>query len=564
MQVRLAPLNPTVGDLPANASLILDAARAASSAGVDLLVLPELVLCGYPPKDLLAQHGFVPGCMNHAARIVAECPANLTIVFGTPWHIDPARDRPANALVAARNHVIITVYPKRLLPTYDVFDEDRYFAPGDHPAVIDVPTPSGARRVGLTICEDLWRGEDAGFSSRYSGLGDPVRDLALLKVDAIVSPSASPFVLGKGERHRRIVAAHARTHAIPVASVNQHGGNDELLFDGHAFAFGPDGELARGSLFTNVGTTFTLASPQPLAELPADEHQLFDALVMGIRDYLRKTGFRSAILGLSGGIDSALTAVLGCAAIGRDNMRGLAMPSRYSSDHSKSDAFELARRLGMRCDVIPIETGQIALTSTLDDYFDAVQQPRLGAKLPDITEENLQSRLRGTILMGVSNRTGAIVLTTGNKSELAVGYCTLYGDMNGGLAVLSDVSKQWVYRLSRWINAHYQSCGFSEPPIPEGTITKAPSAELRPNQTDQDSLPPYDVLDAIIDRYVEGRQSASQIISAGFDEPTVRRVLRLIDLSEYKRAQAAMGLKVTSVAFGSGRRWPIAQRWAHP
>ncbi len=560
MRVELVPLNPTIGDLNANGAMVSRAAVEGAARGAALVVTPELAVCGYPPKDLLNQSGFVGACMRASDEAgCATAGTGVTLVVGTPWRDERGLLR--NALVAYRGGVRVGVYAKRLLPTYDVFDEDRYFVAGDEPGVIEVPHAAGVARVGLTICEDLWRGEDAGFASRYAGVRDPVEDLARAGCGLIVSPSASPFVLGKTERHRAIVRGHAARHGVVVASVNQLGGNDDLIFDGHAFAFGARGEeVVRGGLFEGASVGFDAGGGGSVAAERGAEWMLYHALVVGVRDYLRKTGFRGAVLGLSGGIDSALTAVIACAAVGAENVRGVAMPSRYSSDHSKSDAYELAARLGMRCDTVPIEEAFGGLSRTLDAHFAGAGLSRLGEVLPDLTEENLQSRIRGTILMGISNRTGAIVLTTGNKSELAVGYCTLYGDMNGGLAVLSDVTKQWVYRLSRWINENHAACGFAAAPIPEGSITKPPSAELRPGQTDQDSLPPYDVLDAIIDAYVEEKRGEEEIVARGFDPATVRRVLRLIDLSEYKRKQAATGLKVTTVAFGSGRRWPIAMR----
>jgi NAD+ synthetase len=602
MRLALAPLNPTVGDLKGNTNLLVDGTAKARAAGADVVVFPELALCGYPPRDLLLMEGFLPACAAAARHIGEQHTQGITVIFGVPLPLErtpaqPDRAPIANALVVYRDNKFVDYYDKRLLPTYDVFDEDRYFEPGTRTVVLsDLKSrvSSPPFRPGLTICEDLWKGEDAGFSSRYTHSPDPVDELVKLGANLIISPSASPFVLGKDERHRAILRHHARKHGVYVASVNQLGGNDDLIFDGHALVYSPTGDLiAAGELFKDdqllidlplperrgrgVGAsdlvspstgsrtpTSTSQTPHPTPDTSSPpEALLFRALTLGIKDYLRKTGFSKAIIGLSGGIDSALTAALAVSALGPANVLGVAMPSHYSSDHSRSDAYDLAQRLGIQCPTIPIEPPFLAFESTLNPPLQSLGQSRLGEKLPDISEENLQSRLRGTLLMALSNRTGAIVLTTGNKSELAVGYCTLYGDMNGGLAVLSDVSKQLVYRLSRWINANHAACGFAAPPIPERSITKVPSAELRPNQTDQDSLPPYEVLDDIIERHVEGRQGAERIIrETGYDEPTVRRVLRLIALSEYKRKQAAVGLKVTTVAFGAGRRMPIAQRWS--
>lgn len=572
MRLALAQLNPTVGDLEANAQLIADAADRARRAGADVLVCPELGLCGYPPRDLLLQEGFVADCAAAAKELGEHHSAGLTLIFGVPLPVSgDGRDLSRgvhNSLLVYRDGAMIDYYDKRLLPTYDVFDEDRYFVPGSRPVVIDVPTRGGAAvRIGLSICEDLWKGEDAGFAHRYIDEADPVDALVEAGATVIVNPSASPFVLGKGRRHRDILRRHAVRHGVFVAGVNQVGGNDELIFDGHGAVFDPAGRLVAAApgfvehlLVTDIspGRQVAESVADPLLAT-GDDEQLYRALVLGVRDYCRKTGFRSAAIGLSGGIDSALTAVIAAAALGPENVTGLSMPGPFSSEGSKTDAAELARRLGMRMITLPIGAGFEALAATLR---------AAGEQVAGLTEENLQSRLRGTLLMAHSNSTGAIVLTTGNKSELAVGYCTLYGDMNGGLAVLSDVTKQWVYRLSKWINANPGRLGLpaaaasGRGPIPESTITKPPSAELRPDQTDEASLGPYAQLDEIIERAVEKRQSPERIArETGFDAAIIQRTIRLIDLSEYKRKQAAIGLKVTGVAFGSGRRFPIAQRY---
>lgn len=557
----LCPFNPVVGSLEANARAMADIARAAAARGGALAVFPELAVCGYPPRDLLLQRGFVERCEAVCRELQDSAPGIATVV-GLPVRLPGGGI--GNALRVRLPSGEVVVYQKRLLPTYDVFDEDRYFEPGTMPRVVDI----GGVRVGLTICEDLWGGRDAGFAARYAGAADPVAELVAMGATMIVSPSASPFVVGKHHKHREIVRGHAVRHGITVASVNQQGANDELIFDGHAFAYGPDGSLlADAAPFRDrgpvaVGDRPAAGGPEPMARAP--EADLFDALCTGVRDYFLKTGFRGALLGLSGGIDSALTLVIAHVALrevpGSRGVTGVAMPSRYSSGHSVEDALESAKRLGVPCHVTPIEPGFEGASVMTDGLLAGVGEPRLGERLPDLAEENLQSRVRGTLLMTLSNRTGSLVLTTGNKSELAVGYCTLYGDMNGGLAVLADVTKTWVYRLSRWINANHASLGFAQPPIPQRSIDKAPSAELRPGQTDQDSLPPYDTLDAIVERYVEERMEPAEIVAAGFDEATVRRVVRLIDLSEYKRRQAAIALKVTAVAFGTGRRFPVAWR----
>lgn len=607
MRLALIAFNPTVGDLAANARRMLDWAARADEAGADLVVFPELALCGYPPKDLLLQGGFVRDCSDAARDVFTRAPRGVTLVFGCPL---PARDplspgfdaeQPStsggvcNSLIAARNGKMLDYYDKRLLPTYDVFDEDRYFVAGDRAVVIDVSSRANPAaspvRVGLSVCEDLWRGEDVGFASRYFDKPDPVAELVAAGASVIVNPSASPFVLGKGRRHRDLLASHARRHSVTVAAVNQIGANDELVFDGHPCVFGPSGNLlAAGVGFEESMLTLDLNEngedglarsyvADPL--LDTDEAALlYRALVLGVRDYCRKTGFKQVVLGLSGGIDSAVTAVLAAAALGPRNVLGVALPATFSSQGSIDDARSLAQRLAIDFDIIPIQTGVDALQSCVQPVFD-----NAGASGFSVAEENLQSRVRGTLLMALSNKLGRLLLTTGNKSELAVGYCTLYGDMNGGLAVLSDISKQWVYRLARWINAQptpdllalapVESADRHLPtaaPIPESSITKPPSAELRPNQKDQDSLPPYDLLDRIIECYVERRMDARTIAAALARESfsgvlpesipaTVARMVRLIDGAEFKRKQAAIGLKVTGVAFGSGRRVPIAQRY---
>jgi NAD+ synthase (glutamine-hydrolysing) len=572
MRLALAQINPTVGDIQGNSEKIVARMGEARQAGAHLVVFPELALCGYPPKDLLLQEGFVAACVD-AARILGERhTGGITAVFGLPLPVaGPTagiEQGIANALVVYRDGEHLEYYDKRLLPTYDVFDENRYFTPGERAPVVNI----AAVPTGLSICEDLWKGEDAGFAWRYRQAADPVQAIAAGGAKLLLNPSASPFVLGKGKRHREILKRHAKRHGMYVAAVNQVGGNDDLLFDGHAAVFSPQGELiAAGRGFEEAVVVVDIPPASAGAALPGiadplltatNEELLFKALVMGIKDYLRKTGFKTAVLGISGGIDSAVVAALACAAIGPANVTGLAMPGKYSSEGSKSDAYDLAERLGMRAVTVPIDRPFEGFRAAVDTAFESLSLSMLGAKLPDITEENVQSRVRGTLLMTFSNRTGAIVLTTGNKSELAVGYATLYGDMNGGLAPISDVTKIQVYSLARWINANYSACGFSRPPIPEASITKPPSAELRPNQTDQDSLPAYEVLDEIVERYVEGRQAPARIVSeTGFDAAVVARVARMIDLAEYKRKQAAVGLKVTSVAFGSGRRVPIAQGW---
>ncbi len=574
MRLALMQLNPTVGDLSGNAERMLRAVDEGLSAGADLLVFPELAVCGYPPRDLLLQEGFVEECEAQCGR-VAERARGMTALIGSPRRL-PGK-AVANALAVARDGRVERWYDKRLLPTYDVFDEDRYFQAGDAPAVIDVR----GVRVGLSICEDLWRGEDVGAEGRYAGRADPVAELVEAGAGLIVSASASPFVLGKGARQRGLLTRHVAAREVSLAAVNQVGGNDELIFDGHAAVYvpGPGPGPGRGH-----GTEARLIAAGPgfrehmsVVDLPAErrawgglavvedpllgapaEQLLWEALVLGVRDYCRKVGFSRVVLGLSGGIDSAVTVCIAAAALGREVTLTVSMPSRFSSEGSRTDAQKIADALGVRMITTPIEGPHRAVEETLRPGF-----AELGADpAPGVAEENVQARLRGLILMAYSNKIGALLLTTGNKSELAVGYCTLYGDMNGGLAVLADVTKAQVYRLARWINANAGACGFARAPIPEAVLTKPPSAELRPNQTDQDTLPPYAVVDEVVARYVERKQSPGRIAAeSGIGAATVSRLVRMIDASEFKRKQSAIGLKVTDVAFGVGRRYPIAQGW---
>jgi NAD+ synthetase len=431
---------------------------------------------------------------------------------------------------------------KTLLPTYDVFDEDRYF----EPATENTPVEFNGRQIGLTICEDVWNDEDFWDDRRYRR--NPAADLVQAGARILFNVSASPWHLGKNRTRRDMLANFAAKSRCPVAYCNLVGGNDELVFDGASLAFNRGGELVvEGARFAEDFLVLDLETAPVVQPCPmADEEKIFKALVLGLHDYVHKCGFKSAVLGLSGGIDSALTAVIAVEALGRDHVRGVSLPSQFSSQGSLDDARRLAGHLGIRYDVIPIQSAFAVVREGLQGVF--------GGRAEDVTEENIQARLRGVVLMALSNKFGSLLLTTGNKSEIAVGYCTLYGDMCGGLAVIADVPKTMVYRIARWVNREGEI-------IPQASITKAPSAELRPNQTDQDSLPPYEVLDAILEEYVVKCRAPAEIVHAGFDEATVRKVVRLIDLSEYKRRQAAPGLKVTTRAFGMGRRIPIAQRY---
>ncbi len=570
MKIALAQLNPTIGNFKRNTDAILRAIGEARARGAELVVFSELAICGYPPRDLLQIEGFVDECARRVKAIGEEHTAGIAVIIGAPLplRVDPAGGTPApdrsihvsNSLVVYQNNAFVGYYDKRLLPTYDVFDEDRYFTPGDRTRVFDI----NGLRVGLAICEDLWKGQDAGFAERYVNEPDPVAQLIDAGARIIIAPSASPYVLGKDRVHLGILARHAALHGVPVVSVNQAGANDDQIFAGQSAVMNARGELCfRGEAFAEQLAVIDTDALTPIdPPRVGDERMVIDALTLGTKDYLFKCGFKDACIGLSGGIDSALVAALAVRALGAEHVLGASMPGRFSSEGSGSDARALAKNLGIGCVTMPIEPGFIAMSATLDDAFATLDHPALGQSLPDLTQENLQSRIRGTLMMALSNRTGAIVLTTGNKSELAVGYCTLYGDMNGGLAVIADLPKTMVFRLARYMNEHFADLGYSRPPIPLSTIEKPPSAELAPGQLDSDSLPDYPVLDEIVRRHIEELQSAAAIAQeTGFDEAVVRKFCRLIDRSEYKRQQMAVGLKVTSKAFGSGRRMPIAQRY---
>ena len=573
MKIGLCPVNPTIGDFDGNARRCLEAIDAAREIdpGVELVVLPELVVCGYPPRDLLFRDGFVEGCARAAEAIGAGAPEGVRVAVGLPERMDGGVDgdtdgggegRLRNALRVYRGGGVVARYAKRLLPTYDVFDEDRYFVAGDDPAL------DGAEPwcVGLSLCEDLWHGEDAGASGRYRGRRDPMAELASAGAGVVINPSASPFVLGKQRVQAERLMGQAATHGVWIAAVNQYGANDDLIFDGSARVVRPDGALVAATGGFGAGPLVVDLEEAAGAKAIGDplsgaepESLLFEALTLGVRDYLRKTGFSRVLVGLSGGIDSAVTAAIAVRALGADSVIGVAMPSRFSSGHSVEDAEDLARRLGIRLVRAPIEGGVDGMRSMIDPVFAELGEGALGSVDRDLADENLQSRARGTLMMTLSNRTGALVLITGNKSELAVGYSTLYGDMNGALAVLSDVPKTRVYGLARWMNANAKICGFASEPIPARTIDKPPSAELRPGQLDSDTLPDYAVLDEVVRRFVDLRETPGAIAGAtGVDRAEVDRLCGLIDRNEYKRRQLAVGLKVTPTAFGPGRRVQVA------
>ena len=547
MKIGFAQINPTVGDLGGNFEKIVGAYERLAAAGAELVVAPELAITGYPPQDLLFKSQFVPQNLEILERLQARVRgAGLLVGFvdrnhgrGKPFHN-------AAALLQAGSPIATT--HKSLLPTYDVFDEDRYF----EPARSVTPLMFGERKIGVTICEDIWTER---YLPRPLYEIEPVRSLVEQGAEVILNLSASPFSLGKPGIRREMVATLARTHGRSICYCNAVGGNDQLVFDGNSIAVNREGELiAQLPAFRTAEEIVDTEVLQPVqVEQAEDTTDLFEALSLGLRDYLTKCDFKSAVLGLSGGIDSAVVAAVAVNALGAENVLGVSMPGPYSSRGSIDDALALAQNLGIKCLQIPIANAFVAFKAQFAEAF---------AGLPeDTTEENMQSRLRGMILMALSNKFGHLLLTTGNKSELAVGYCTIYGDMAGGLAVISDVPKTMVYALARWINSDKSRAAGAAKSFPVSTIEKPPSAELKPGQTDQDSLPPYDVLDEILRLYVEENMSARDIIAHGFEEKTVRWVQRRVDINEYKREQAAPGIKVTSRAFGVGRRMPIAQKY---
>jgi NAD+ synthetase len=548
MKIGFAQINPTVGDLSGNFEKILGAYEKLAAGGAELILTPELALTGYPPQDLLFKSRFVPQNLEILDQLHAQVRPGAALLVGFVER-NQGRGKPFhNAAALLQAGAPVSKTHKSLLPTYDVFDEDRYFEPARSVA----PLMLGGKKIGVTICEDIWTER---YLPRAFYEVEPVRALVEHGAEIILNLSASPFGLGKPGVRREMVSTLARTYQRSICYCNAVGGNDQLVFDGNSIAVNAAGELiAQLPSFRTAGEIVDTDTDGPVKlegeDVSAD---LFEALSLGVRDYLTKCNFKSAVLGLSGGIDSAVVAAVAVNALGAENVLGVSMPSPYSSQGSIDDAFALAKNLGIKCLQIPIANAFAAFKGQFTEIF---------AGLPeDTTEENMQARLRGMILMSLSNKFGHIVLSTGNKSELAVGYCTLYGDMAGGLAVISDVPKTMVYELARWINSDKSRAGRDREIIPVSTIEKPPSAELKPGQTDQDSLPPYDVLDEILRLYVEENLSARDIAAHGFDEKTVRWVQRRVDINEYKREQAAPGIKVTSRAFGVGRRMPIAQKY---
>lgn len=543
MKLALGQINPTVGDFAGNSAKIIEYSSRARAQGAGLILFPELSVCGYPPRDLVERASFVTH-NREAAEHIASQTRGIAVICGlvTPAQADTGKSV-MNSAALLMDGEIKFVQSKMLLPTYDVFDELRNFAPARHQELLSFC----GKQMALTICEDAWN--DKHFWPRQLYSVDPVEALVKAGGNFVLNISASPFWTGKRELRQDMLSTIARTDHVPVAFVNQVGGNDSLVFDGSSLVFDRDGNvIARGKSFEEDLIFFDSDSltGDLHDQIPGEEASVYSALVLGTRDYIAKCGFEKAIVGLSGGIDSALTAAIAVDAIGAENVMGVGMPSEYSSEGSISDARELANNLGIRFEVLPISGIFHAFKKTLGKVFEGRKE--------DVTEENIQSRIRGSLLMAMSNKFGALVLSTGNKSELGVGYCTLYGDMAGGLAVIADVPKTLVYRLSRYVNSR-------KAVIPQSSLDKAPSAELRPDQKDTDSLPAYEVLDAILEDYVEQSHSAEDIACEhGFDLPLVKSVIRMVERNEYKRQQAAPGIKISPKAFGYGRRFPIAAK----
>ncbi len=568
MKIAIAQLNPTIGDLISNSNQILQAAQQVADQGVDLLLTPELSLCGYPPKDLLLNPSFLSAMATQLTKLAKELPPDLRVLVGTvqpnPAAIIKGQKPLFNSVACLYQGKIQEYFHKRLLPTYDVFDEDRYFAAGEKSGILRMVNYSSKSTqelgkkskqewtIGVTICEDLWNDEE--FWGKRSYGVNPIAELGKIPVDLVVNLSASPYCVGKQKVREAMISHSAKYYQQAIIYVNQVGGNDDLIFDGGSFACDRTGKLIhRAATFSPDLTILEFDLPDLLpSEIKTPEvttpGEIWQALVLGVQDYVRKCGFRQVVLGLSGGVDSALVAAIATAALGAENVWGILMPSPYSSEHSVSDALDLAQILGIHTQTLPVGDLMQGFDRTLDPLF-------AGTKF-GIAEENIQSRIRGSLLMAIANKFGYLLLSTGNKSEMAVGYCTLYGDMNGGLAVIADVPKTQVYAVCDWLNQFHPHLK-----IPQHILTKAPSAELKPGQVDQDSLPAYEILDEILDRLICQHQSPTEIIGAGFDRPIVEQVVKLVTRAEFKRRQAPPGLKITDRAFGTGWRMPIAARW---
>ncbi|PZV00027.1 MAG: NAD+ synthase [Pseudanabaena sp.] len=566
----VAQLNPVIGDLVGNCDRLLIAIQEFAAKGVSLVITPELSICGYPPRDLLMSQQFVHDMQTAIADLASKLPPDIAVIVGTVCPNPEAAQvggKPLfNSAALLQEGKIKQVFHKRLLPTYDVFDEDRYFAVGNGSQVLTLNFKNGqALRIGVTICEDIWN--DHKFWEKRNYAEDPVAELTQNHdLDLLINLSASPYAVKKQQLRENMLSHSAIVHNLPLIYANQVGANDDLIFDGRSMAFSRDGKMvACGKGFEEDLLIINFedgAKPSPQNGYECDEAEIFAALVLGVRDYVRKCRFKQVVIGLSGGIDSALVAAIATEAIGCENVLGVLMPSPYSSDHSITDAIALANNLGITTQTIPIQPMMSAFESSLANIFTG--------RASDVTEENLQSRIRGSLLMAISNKFGNLLLSTGNKSEVSVGYCTLYGDMNGGLAAIADVPKTRVFDLCEWLNRTNSKLTIksklgqdhrdSSEVIPVNIITKPPSAELKPDQLDQDSLPPYNILDDILDKLIHQHFSAAAIIDSGHEQAIVERVVRLVKIAEFKRRQAAPGLKITDRAFGSGWRMPIASK----
>ncbi|WP_446684588.1 NAD+ synthase [Cyanobacterium sp. HL-69] len=552
MKIAIAQLNPIIGDIKNNAKQIIEVAHQASQDGVQLLLTPELSLCGYPPKDLLFRHDFITMMAEELEAIALSIPKNITILVGLAtenlYAMEKGEKPLHNSVALVQEGEIKQIFHKQLLPNYDVFEEKRYFEIGEKPNYFELNNV----KIGVTICEDLWN--DEFFWGRKNYKINPLQSIDKHGVELILNLSASPYVLRKQQLRETMLKYLVNKHKIPIIYANQIGGNDELIFDGNSFAVNKESQvMVRGKGY-KTDLIYLEYSPETkdilttdiINSIPSEEEEIYQALTLGVRDYARKCGFSKAVLGLSGGIDSALVAKIAVDALGKENVLGILMPSPYSSEHSIIDALHLAKNLGIQTHKIPIAPMMDDFNTSLETIFDD--------KTFGITQENLQSRIRGTTLMAIANKFGHLLLSTGNKSEMAVGYCTLYGDMNGGLAVIADIPKTKVFALCRWLN-HDQEI------IPNNIIIKPPSAELKPGQKDEDSLPPYPILDDILERYLNFHQSEEEIINSGYDLETVKKILRLVVKAEFKRKQAPPVLKITDRAFGTGWKMPIASRW---
>ena len=580
MKLAIAQLNPTIGDLTQNARQILDAAHRAQGQEAALLITTELVLCGYPPRDLLLRPSFIQSMADQLDQLARDIPKDLAVLVGFAAVNPNARERGEktlfNSTALLHNGKVEQVFHKSLLPTYDVFDEDRYFQPGHGPNTFTLKHTGETLLVGVTICEDLWNDEEFWGGRSYPR--NPIVDLADQGVDLIINLSASPYSVNKQQLRASMLAHSASRFRCPIIYANQVGANDDLIFDGTSMAFNRQGQVVgrlpsfqTGLAVIDYDLNQKDLQPAPVWPLPLTENEaIWSALVLGVRDYAHKCGFSKAVVGLSGGIDSALVLTIATAALGKTNVLGVLMPSPYSSDHSVSDALKLCHTLEVSHETLPIGDLMAGYDTTLEDLFAGTE--------PGVAEENIQSRIRGNLLMAISNKFGYLLLSTGNKSEMAVGYCTLYGDMNGGLEVIADVPKTRVYDLCRWLNQQVADglqdgdtlpldwhpanlAGMTQHLIPPHIIEKPPSAELKPGQVDQDSLPPYPILDDILERLVQRQESVADIIAAGHESAIVEQVIKLVSRAEFKRRQAPPVLKITDRAFGQGWRMPIASRW---